>query len=45
MKTRSRTLPYGTDGTHIDALDGQYRGLQITQMGTEPALLGKASAH
>lgn len=27
---------------HLDAtLDGQYRGLQITQMGTEPELLGK----
>ena len=37
----SRTIPYGTDGTHIDALDGQYRGLQITQMGKEPELLGK----
>ena len=37
----SRTIPYGTDGTHIDALDGQYRGLQITEMGTEPELLGK----
>ena len=37
----SREIPYGTEGTHIDALDAQYRGLQIKQMGTEPGLLGK----
>lgn len=37
----SRAIPYGTTGSHIDALDAQYRGLQITQMGTEPELLGK----
>ena len=37
----SRAIPYGTTGSHIDALDAQYRGRQITQMGTEPELLGK----
>lgn len=37
----SRAIPYGTEGTHIAELDGNYRGLQIKQMGTEPELLGK----
>ena len=37
----NRSIAYGTEGSHIDALDAQYRGLQITQMGKEPALLGK----
>ena len=36
----SRAIPYGTEGTHIAELDGTYRGRQITQMGTEPELLG-----
>ena len=36
----SRAIPYGEGGTHIAELDGTYRGRQITQMGTEPALLG-----
>jgi len=36
----SRAIAYGTEGTHISALDAEYRGLQITEMGTEPELLG-----
>ena len=37
----SREKAHGEDGSHIAELDGQYRGLQITEMGTEPELLGK----
>lgn len=37
----SRSIDYGTDGSHIAYLDGTYRGLEIVEMGREPGLLGK----
>ncbi len=37
----SRAIAYGTDGSHIDVLDGTYRGKELKEMGREPGLLGK----
>lgn len=37
----SRSIDYGAEGTHIADLDGDYRGREVTRMGTDSRLLGK----